>query len=88
MITKNNLIKKLIGMTIFQTAIILFFVSVGVKTDSGHPDPQHAATQHEFHEVDPSTTTSTTEHPEELPARSTPTRRSNPTCTPTRSPTS
>jgi len=31
MITKKNLIKKLIGMSIFQTAIILFFVSVGVK---------------------------------------------------------
>ena len=30
MITKNNLIKKLIGMSIFQTAIILFFVSLGV----------------------------------------------------------
>ena len=30
-IAKNNLIKKLIGMSIFQTAIILFYVSVGVK---------------------------------------------------------
>ncbi len=30
MITKNNLIKKLIGMSIFQTAIILFFVSLSV----------------------------------------------------------
>ena len=29
MITKKNLIKKLIGMSIFQTAIILFFVSGG-----------------------------------------------------------
>ena len=27
MIAKNNLIKKLIGMSIFQTAIILFYVS-------------------------------------------------------------
>jgi multicomponent Na+:H+ antiporter subunit C len=26
MIAKNNLIKKLIGMSIFQTAIILFYV--------------------------------------------------------------
>ena len=32
MIAKNNLIKKLIGMSIFQTAIILFFVSLGVKS--------------------------------------------------------
>ncbi len=31
MITKNNLVKKLIGMSIFQTAIILFFVSLGVS---------------------------------------------------------
>ncbi|MEM8953526.1 MAG: cation:proton antiporter subunit C [Verrucomicrobiota bacterium] len=31
MITKNNLIKKLIGMSIFQTAIILFYVSLGAK---------------------------------------------------------
>jgi len=32
MIAKNNMIKKLIGMSIFQTAIILFFVSLGVKS--------------------------------------------------------
>jgi multicomponent Na+:H+ antiporter subunit C len=31
MIAKNNLVKKVIGMSIFQTAIILFFVSVGAK---------------------------------------------------------
>ena len=34
MISKNNLIKKLIGMSIFQTAIILFYVSIGVKSGS------------------------------------------------------
>ncbi|THB79877.1 MAG: NADH-quinone oxidoreductase subunit J [Desulfobacteraceae bacterium] len=46
MIVKNNLIKKLVGMNIFQTAIILFYVSIGYKThatipiikDSGHGD--------------------------------------------------
>ncbi len=37
MISKNNLIKKLIGMSIFQTAIILFYVSIGVKTGSSIP---------------------------------------------------
>jgi len=37
MIAKNNLIKKLIGMSIFQTAIILFYVSLGVKADAGIP---------------------------------------------------
>ncbi|MEZ5304543.1 MAG: NADH-quinone oxidoreductase subunit K [Verrucomicrobiales bacterium] len=31
MISKRNLIKKLIGMSIFQTAIILLYVSAGVK---------------------------------------------------------
>jgi multicomponent Na+:H+ antiporter subunit C len=31
MIAKNNLIKKIVGMNIFQTAIILFFVSIACK---------------------------------------------------------
>ena len=31
MIGKRNLVKKLIGMNIFQTAIILFFISIGAK---------------------------------------------------------
>ena len=47
MITKNNLIKKLIGMAVFQTAIILFYVSIGVKADSGIPILGHG--QH--HEI-------------------------------------
>ncbi len=37
MVAKNNLIKKLIGMSIFQTAIILFYVSVGVKEGASIP---------------------------------------------------
>ena len=37
MIGKHNLIKKLLGMNIFQTAIILFFVSTGVKKGGGIP---------------------------------------------------
>ncbi|MEH0023027.1 MAG: cation:proton antiporter subunit C [Desulfobacter sp.] len=37
MITKNNLIKKLVGMNIFQTAIILFYVSIGYKRDATIP---------------------------------------------------
>ena len=36
-IAKNNLIKKLIGLSIFQTAIILFYVSLGVKEDANIP---------------------------------------------------
>ena len=31
MITKRNLVKKVIGMNIFQTAIILFFISLASK---------------------------------------------------------
>jgi len=31
MIAKNNLVKKIVGMNIFQTAIILFYISIGVK---------------------------------------------------------
>ena len=50
MICKNNLVKKVIGMNIFQTAIILFYVSIGYKKDAtlpilvhGHgPDAHHA----------------------------------------------
>jgi multicomponent Na+:H+ antiporter subunit C len=43
MIAKNNLIKKLIGMSIFQTAIILFYVSLGVKEGATIPIylPEH-----------------------------------------------
>lgn len=37
MIGKKNLVKKLIGMNIFQTAIILMFVSAGVKQGAGIP---------------------------------------------------
>lgn len=46
MITKNNLIKKLIGMAIFQTAIILFYVSVGVKDTAGIPIISHHGSEH------------------------------------------
>jgi multicomponent Na+:H+ antiporter subunit C len=43
MISKNNFIKKLIGMSIFQTAIILFYVSIGVKEGATIPIylPEH-----------------------------------------------
>ncbi len=37
MIGKHNLVKKLIGMNIFQTAIILMFVSAGVKLGAKIP---------------------------------------------------
>ena len=37
MIVKKNLVKKLIGMTIFQAAIILFYISSAVKVDATVP---------------------------------------------------
>ncbi len=42
-ISKNNFIKKLIGMCVFQTAIILFYVSIGVKEGATIPIylPEH-----------------------------------------------
>ena len=55
MIAKNNLIKKLIGMSIFQTAIILFYVSVGVKEGATIPiykpehDPHGHHAEHQVH---------------------------------------
>jgi multicomponent Na+:H+ antiporter subunit C len=47
MIGKRNLVKKLLGMNIFQTAIILFYVSIGVKRGGGIPivDKHAALTQ-------------------------------------------
>ena len=48
MISKNNLIKKLIGMSIFQTAIILFWVSIGVKDGSSIP----ILTEHDQHHTE------------------------------------
>ncbi|MCF8030259.1 MAG: cation:proton antiporter subunit C [Desulfohalobiaceae bacterium] len=36
-ISKNNLIKKLVGMNIFQTAIILFFISISYKEQATIP---------------------------------------------------
>jgi len=41
MIAKTNLIKKLVGMNIFQTAIILFYVSIGCKKGGTIPIIQH-----------------------------------------------
>jgi multicomponent Na+:H+ antiporter subunit C len=42
MIAKNNLVKKIVGMNIFQTAIILFYVSIGAKKGSTIPILEHA----------------------------------------------
>jgi multicomponent Na+:H+ antiporter subunit C len=36
-IAKNNLVKKIIGMNIFQTSIILFFISTSAKLEGTLP---------------------------------------------------
>ena len=40
-IAKNNLVKKIVGMNIFQTAIILFYVSIGAKRGATIPILEH-----------------------------------------------
>ena len=42
MIGKRNLVKKIIGINIFQTAIILFFVSAAAKRGGTLPIIEHA----------------------------------------------
>ncbi|MCH2592985.1 MAG: cation:proton antiporter subunit C [Pedosphaera sp.] len=37
MLAQKNLIKKCIGMAIFQTGIILFFISIGAKNEAKVP---------------------------------------------------
>jgi multicomponent Na+:H+ antiporter subunit C len=57
-IAKNNLVKKIIGVNIFQTAIILFYVSIGAKRGATIPILEHAhgdahgTVAHAFHAVD------------------------------------
>ena len=46
MLAKNNLIKKVIGMSIFQTAIIVFYVSIGAKEHATIPIIAHGHGSH------------------------------------------
>jgi multicomponent Na+:H+ antiporter subunit C len=41
MIAKNNLVKKIVGMNIFQTAIILFYISLAAKKGATIPIIEH-----------------------------------------------
>ena len=54
MIAKKNLVKKIIGMNIFQTAIILFYVSIGAKKGATIPIILHGPgdSPHAVHAVD------------------------------------
>jgi|SaaInl4_135m_RNA_FD_contig_101_358928_length_7029_multi_3_in_0_out_0_5 multicomponent Na+:H+ antiporter subunit C len=46
MIGKNNLIKKCIGMCIFQNAIIMFYISMGAKKGATIPILKHVPGAH------------------------------------------
>jgi multicomponent Na+:H+ antiporter subunit C len=46
MISKNNLFKKVISMSIFQSAIILFYVSIGAKKHATIPIIEHGHNGH------------------------------------------
>ena len=52
MMAKKNLIKKIIGMNIFQSAIIFFFISISVKKNVTVPVLEHAHDSHMPHAVD------------------------------------
>jgi len=54
MIAKINLVKKIIGMNILQTAVILFFISLGATKDATIPiiTHGHAGESHAVHAVD------------------------------------
>lgn len=53
-ITKKNLVKKIIGMNIVQTAIILFYISIGAKRGATLPIIEHGhdAAGHAVHASD------------------------------------
>lgn len=55
MIGKRNLLKKLVGMNIFQTAIILYFISTGAKRGATIPivGHEHGEAIHAIHYVNP-----------------------------------
>ena len=54
MIAKNNLVKKIIGMNILQTSIILFYISIGAKKGATLPIIAHGhnGDTHAVHAVD------------------------------------
>lgn len=51
MIGKRNLVKKILGLNIFQTSIILYFISAGAKRGATIPivEHGHGAAMHAIH---------------------------------------
>jgi len=57
-LVKNNFVKKIIGLNILQTAIILFFISIGAKHDAtipiiGHGQGGHYLAAHAVQYINP-----------------------------------
>jgi multicomponent Na+:H+ antiporter subunit C len=52
MMAKRNLIKKIIGMNIFQSAIIFFYISISVKKGVTVPILEHAHESHGGHSLE------------------------------------
>ena len=52
MMAKKNLVKKIIGMNIFQSAIILFYISTSAKKGATVPILEHGSGDHGTHAVD------------------------------------
>ena len=52
LIVKKNLIKKVIALTIFQTSIILFYISTAVKKNSSIPIIDHHSLDHQINTAD------------------------------------
>ncbi len=57
-IIKNNFVKKIIGLNILQTAIILFYISIGAKHDAtipiiGHGHDGHYVAAHAAQFINP-----------------------------------
>ncbi len=46
MISKNNLLKKILSMAIFQSAIFLFYISIGAKKNATIPILEHGHNGH------------------------------------------
>jgi multicomponent Na+:H+ antiporter subunit C len=46
MMAKKNMVKKIIGMNIFQTAVILFYVSIATKKEASIPIIAHGHNGH------------------------------------------
>ena len=58
MIVKKNMVKKIIGMNILQSAVILFFISIGAKKNAtipiiSHEPAAHAQTVHAADYINP-----------------------------------